>query len=155
MAQDRFVRDRVTKNDVVVVSVGGNDIALKPAFCTIVSMLLLMCCTTNDCLDNCTCGCAFPCDDCCCGCGFGCFSNCTAWPPGYGYFLHLFGTRIRTYVDNMTRKIRPKKILICMIYYPDETPGGSWADSVLGLLGYNNNPQVSWSNIIWFISLTT
>ena len=143
MAQDCFLRDHVTQNDIVVVSVGGNDIALKPALCTIFSMLLLMCCTTNDCLDNCTCGCALPCDDCCCGCGCGCLSSCIAWPPGYGYFVHLFGTRIRTYVDNMTRKNRPKKILICMIYYPDEAPGGSWADSVLGLLGYNHNPQVN------------
>ena len=150
MAQDRFLRDHVTKNDVVVVSVGGNDIALKPALCTIVSMLLLMCCTTNNCLDNCTCGCAFPCDDYCCGCGCGCFSNCTAWPPGYGYFLHLFGTRIRTYVDNMTQKNRPKKMLI------------SWWDSrgVMGgqcirVVGIQSQSTGEFVNYHRFISLPT
>jgi hypothetical protein len=28
-------------------------------------------------------------------------------------------------------KNRPKRILLCMIYYLDEQPGGSWADHVL------------------------
>ena len=39
----------------------------------------------------------------------------------------------------MARK--PKKILVCMIYYLDEKAGGSWADRVLSLLGYDANPS--------------
>lgn len=27
-----------------------------------------------------------------------------------------------------------------MIYFPDETPGGSWAETHLSALGYNSNP---------------
>ena len=32
-------------------------------------------------------------------------------------------------------------IVVCMIYYLDETPGGSWADRVLSLLGYDRDPS--------------
>jgi hypothetical protein len=44
LPQDRFIRDNITENDTLIVSVGGNDIALKPAPCTIVNMLLLARC---------------------------------------------------------------------------------------------------------------
>merc|ERR1711879_942062 len=35
----------------------------------------------------------------------------------------------------------PKKIVVCMIYYPDEAQTGSWADTSLGHLKYDNNPE--------------
>ena len=37
--QDRFLRDNIRPNDTLIVSVGGNDVALCPTPCTIVSML--------------------------------------------------------------------------------------------------------------------
>ena len=40
----------------------------------------------------------------------------------------------------LTAKTKPKTILVCMIYYPDETATASWAGPALGLLGYNANP---------------
>jgi hypothetical protein len=36
--QDRFVKEHITAEDVLVVSVGGNDIALAPSIGTILSM---------------------------------------------------------------------------------------------------------------------
>ena len=60
---------------------------------------------------------------------------------GYGYLLHLFGTRIQAFVTNLTSKQRPAKICVCMIYYPDEQTTGSWADPALAALGYNSNPK--------------
>merc|ERR1711916_268778 len=39
LAQDEFVRDHLTSDDVLVVSVGGNDIALSPSASTIRAML--------------------------------------------------------------------------------------------------------------------
>jgi hypothetical protein len=36
--QDRFLRDNISSEDVLIVSIGGNDIALRPTPCTIVSM---------------------------------------------------------------------------------------------------------------------
>lgn len=51
--QDNVIRDMIGEDDILVVSVGGNDIALKPNLCTILSMLSLICCTTNSCLRSC------------------------------------------------------------------------------------------------------
>ena len=55
--------------------------------------------------------------------------------------MHLFGTRVKTYLNNLTSKVRPKKIIICTIYYPSEKKSGGWADMPLKLLGYDSNPQ--------------
>ena len=139
-AQDKFIRDHVQENDIVVVSVGGNDIALKPSPCTAVNACLLAQCTPWTCLKH-ACGTALPCDDCFAGCVCSCASNLCAFPCGYGYFLHLFGTRAEAYLKNLVSKRKPKKIVICMIYYVDEKTTGSWADTTLGLLGYNSNPK--------------
>lgn len=48
--QDEFLRDHIDMNDVLVISIGGNDVALAPAPCTILSMLSLLCCSTTDCI---------------------------------------------------------------------------------------------------------
>jgi len=40
----------------------------------------------------------------------------------------------------LTAKTKPAKILVCMIYYPDETVSPGWANKALGFLGYNKNP---------------
>ena len=53
----------------------------------------------------------------------------------------FFKTRIEAYVKNLTAIHRPKKILVCMIYYPDENADGSWADATLAALGYDVNPR--------------
>ena len=71
LEQDNIIRDNINENDILVVSIGGNDIALRPSICTVISMLSLICCTTNSCLDSCANGCALPIDDCCCGFGTG------------------------------------------------------------------------------------
>ena len=31
LSQDEFVRDHIKKDDILIVSVGGNDVALKPS----------------------------------------------------------------------------------------------------------------------------
>eukprot|EP01052_Picozoa_sp_SAG31_P025656 SAG31_NODE_2261_length_6065_cov_2.303051_5_plen_289_part_00 len=41
LAQDAFIREHLTPADSVVISVGGNDIALSPTVRTVVNMLLL------------------------------------------------------------------------------------------------------------------
>lgn len=43
--QDRLIRDSMRAEDTLVVSVGGNDIAMMPSFCTIVNIASLVCCT--------------------------------------------------------------------------------------------------------------
>lgn len=67
-------------------------------------------------------------------------SNFCAFPFGMGYLIHLFGVRIQSLVSRLIAKTKPKLVLVCMIYFLDEKPGNSWAETVLRLLGYNSNP---------------
>ena len=49
--------------------------------------------------------------------------------------------RTQIYIEALTSKTRPKKILVCMIYYPGVDNVPSWANTALGALGYNQNPE--------------
>jgi hypothetical protein len=57
-----------------------------------------------------------------------------------GYMVHLFSVRIQSIISRMVAKKKPKLIVVCMIYFLDEKPGNSWAETVLNILGYNSNP---------------
>mmetsp|Transcript_32458 Transcript_32458/g.79042 ORF Transcript_32458/g.79042 Transcript_32458/m.79042 type:complete len:340 (+) Transcript_32458:186-1205(+) len=128
LPQDKFVRDHIGQDDVLVVSVGGNDIALKPTCCTAFNMAMLIFCSCTCCIE-CACGVGLPC---CCS---------PAFPMGLGHFLNLFKCKVEDYVRRIVVKRKPRKVVVCMIYYLDQKPGGSWADKVLGILGYNTNPK--------------
>lgn len=52
----------------------------------------------------------------------------------------VFTARTQKYIEALTSKTKPAKILVCMIYYPDENNTPSWANTSLGALGYNRNP---------------
>ena len=137
--QDRFIRDNMRSDDILVVSIGGNDVALAPTPCTIASICGILALPTQ-CIESGVSFCTCPMNDCCCGCGpslLSCFGTC---PPCLGYFRHLFGTRVQHYIEQLTAKTKPKKVLVCMIYYPDESPTPSWANGALGALNYNHNP---------------
>eukprot|EP00605_Chrysophyceae_sp_TOSAG23-4_P002980 GSChrysophyteH1.ASY1.ANO1.3283.1 assembled CDS len=145
--QDAFIKEHITGDDILVVSVGGNDIALKPNPCTIVNMLTLVKCVPYCCIEQ-ACGTAIPVNDCCCGCGPACLSNLTAFPLGIGYFIHLFKVRIQKYIENVigtsftgSSEAKARRVLVCMIYYPDEVADGSWADMTLSSLDYNKKPE--------------
>jgi hypothetical protein len=58
-----------------------------------------------------------------------------------GYLIHLFGTRVQLYIEKLTAKTKPKKVLVCMYYYLDENPTPSWAGAALACLGYNSKPS--------------
>jgi len=53
--QDEFLRDNIGKDDILLVSVGGNDIALRPSICTIASMAGLLCLPTTLVETGCSC----------------------------------------------------------------------------------------------------
>ncbi len=40
----------------------------------------------------------------------------------------------------MISKNKPKKIIICSLYFLDEKATGGWADKQLKFLGYDNDP---------------
>jgi hypothetical protein len=52
----------------------------------------------------------------------------------------MFGTRLEKYIEALTAKTKPAKILVCWIYFPDEANTPGWAGRALGALGYDTNP---------------
>lgn len=136
--QDEFIRDNVGEDDVLIVSIGGNDVALEPLLCTVCSVAGMVWCTPSICLE---CALACPpnqhCDPGCLCCGLpGCVGGLCGFPCGFGYMVDMMKNRVENYVKRLVSKQRPKKVLICMIYYPDVDGRGSWADTSLAALWY-------------------
>merc|ERR1711954_121188 len=106
MPQDEFILNNITENDTLVVSVGGNDIALKPIALTGINMVCLTRCMPTCCVKYFTCGCAPLC--CPWDCGhpgcLGCLQCCCACPVGAGYFFDMFKNRITRFVKSITAK---------------------------------------------------
>ena len=67
-------------------------------------------------------------------------SGLVGWPPGFGYLVDLFKNRVENYIIRLVAKTKPKKVLVCTIYYPEERASGGWADGALACLCYNINP---------------
>ena len=114
LKQDEFIRDTLTPDDYVLISVGGNDIAMAPTIATVVNVGLL---------------------------AFSPFW--LVWlglAPGYAYLVRWMGSMVVEYVGKLAAKRKPKKVVCCMIYFPDVTPSGGWADMTLGLLLYRRQP---------------
>merc|ERR1712083_1108471 len=116
LPQDEFIRNHITENDVLVVDVGGNDVALRPTAGVILNIAWLLYLTPTA------------------------FINVNL-APGLIYFIHMFRTRLRRYIERLIALRKPRKVIVCMLYFLDEQPGGSWADMVLGKLGYDSNPE--------------
>lgn len=118
LPQDKIIQEYITNNDVLIVSIGGNDIALKPSVKTIYNMLMMTYMNSTDMIKQ----------------GPG-----SAW--GMNYFIKMFKDDVEKYILKLIGNKKPKKIIVCMIYYPDQTETGSWADRTLGALNYNTNPE--------------
>jgi len=115
LAHDEFVRDNLQQDDIAIISVGGNDIALRPSIKTIANMIALL-------------------------------LQPLSWiesgsAVGLGHFVSLFKDKVEQYIQSVVVKHKPRLVVVCMIYFPDCQPGGSWADKTLRLLGYNSNPK--------------
>jgi len=115
LAQDAFVRSRISERDVLVVSCGGNDIALRPTLWTIVAMCVLLLCPK--------------------------WLIRTGWAPGLGHFVRLFRDGTRRYISSLVAECKPRAVVVCMLYYLDEKACGSWADTTLRAVGYDRDPS--------------
>jgi len=114
---DELVRDNIREKDILIVSVGGNDIALKPSASTLMNLLYVVMVASKENI-----------------------KNKTAW--GFQSLVELFGKRTEDYIKNITSKHVPHKILPCSIYYPCEVvESGGWANRALSLMGYNRDPE--------------
>jgi hypothetical protein len=110
LEQDKFIRDRVTADDIIIMSVGGNDVALSPTIATAVNMFLLNLSPH--------------------------WITSLGLAPGYRHFVNWFYEMVCSYISKLTKKGRPAKVVVNMIYYPDEQPTGGWADLTLSALLY-------------------
>lgn len=81
LAQDAFIREHITSADSLVLSLGGNDIALSPTLRTVVNMLLVT---------------RMP-----------AWLIKSGWAPGFGYFVRLFHGRLTRLVAELTTKQKP------------------------------------------------
>jgi len=114
LVQDAFIRDHIQQQDVLVVSVGGNDVALRPTAWTIASIAALLLSPR--------------------------WMIRKHWAPGFRHFVNMFKHDTRNLIEKVISVQRPKCVVACMYYYFDERPGGSWADYVLSKLGYDRDP---------------
>jgi hypothetical protein len=116
---DKFIRDNISADDILIVSVGANDIALNPTVATASHMTKLAWLTPLSSL-----------------------RKGNAW--SLGYFVNMFKDQIQAYVARLVEKQKPRAVIVCMIYYPLEAAASkqnSWADFPLKLLGYNRSPE--------------
>ena len=118
LPQDVFIASKLKKNDIVIVSVGGNDIALSPTISTIWNMALLVYLNSVETISK---------------------GPDHAW--GMNHFVDMFTKDLKDYLLRLISKTKPKKIIVCMIYFPDKKSTGGWADKTLGYLGYNTDPR--------------
>jgi hypothetical protein len=116
LEQDHFIRDHISENDYLVVSVGGNDVVLRPERATISNLQTLL--SASDVA-----------------------ASRAGTAVGMSHFLSMFGDRVQAYIETLLGQRKPRKVLVCMYYFPDEQQNGSWADPSLGLMGYNSDPS--------------
>lgn len=117
LGSDRFIRDNITENDVLVVSVGGNDVALRPSIKTIFNALSVL---TQSFI-----------------------TSETSKKLGTGHFINLFGEKTQEYIEKLLVKTKPKLVIVCMLYFLDENANAeSWAGMTLKALRYNSKPKI-------------
>jgi hypothetical protein len=115
LPHDCFIRDHLQPHDVLVVSIGGNDVVLKPTAGTIAAAASLLALPTTL-ID-------------------------LGLAPGFHHFQQMFKGEVTSYAQKLVEKCLPKAVLPCMIYFPDKRSGsGGWADSELRMMGYDLFP---------------
>jgi hypothetical protein len=120
LAQDVFIRDHITARDVLVVCVGGNDVALAPTLATVLNMVCAVWLNGRG----------------------GAPVRADGW--GMRHFTRgMFRTDMERYIAALTRVTKPRTVVVCMLYHPCVRRGAErgWADSVLRLLGYDGAPR--------------
>jgi len=116
LAQDAFVRDHLRPSDFVILSAGGNDIALRPTVATALNMVLA---TRSPAW----------------------LSRCGVW-PGLGYLVRFFCDGFAAMLRQIAHPSLRARALVCMIYYPQErSDRKSWASLALRALGYDSDPS--------------
>lgn len=115
---DEFIRDNITSEDILIVSVGANDIALSPTTATMRHMLQLSWLTSKASIEAGT-------------------------ASSLGHFRKMFKEQMEDYISRLASKQKPRAVIVCTIYYPllsSVSTQDSWADAQLQMLGYGRWP---------------
>ncbi|TKA65434.1 hypothetical protein B0A55_10600 [Friedmanniomyces simplex] len=118
LPHDEFIRDHIQPEDILIVSIGANDIALSPTASTMRHMFQLAWLTPLSSIERGT-------------------------ASSLAYFKHMFGDQTKNYIARLIKKRKPRVCVVCMIYYPLKAGAGvqpSWADTQLKALGYGRYP---------------
>ncbi|KAF2661011.1 hypothetical protein K491DRAFT_505221 [Lophiostoma macrostomum CBS 122681] len=118
LPQDTVIQKNMKQEDILIVSVGVNDIAMNPTCTTIMNLLKLAWFTPT--------------------------SQITKGKSRtLRYFEDIFGKQVQAYVNQLCALSKPRAVIVCMIYYPLEFRFGQrgWSDLSLALMGYNLRPK--------------
>ncbi|KAF1964625.1 hypothetical protein BU23DRAFT_561753 [Bimuria novae-zelandiae CBS 107.79] len=117
LPHDKFIQESIREDDILVASVGCNDIAMSPNFSTMWRMLALAYLTPSSSIAK---------------------GNAWCLP----HFADLFGRQTENYINRLCSRTKPRAIILCMIYFPLEAQYGQqgWADLPLKALGYSRDP---------------
>ena len=119
LPHDEFIRDNIQSQDILIVSIGANDIALSPTTATVRHMLQLAWVTSQKSIEQ-------------------------GSASSLAYFRNMFGSQIQAYISRLVSKQKPRAVVVCGIYYPLEASAStqsSWADTQLKMLGYGMYPS--------------
>lgn len=115
LPQDELIRDQIGPNDVLVVSLGGNDIALSPTISTVFAVLMNVYRGGN---------------------------------AGMSTLAKIFQSGLEQYISQLVSKQKPRLVIVCMVYFPDESSKSpSWASFTLRALRYDSRPDWLQSSI--------
>jgi len=118
LEHDEFIRDNITSQDILIVSIGANDIALSPTTATMRHMLQLAWLSSKKSIEQGT-------------------------ASSLKHFVQMFRDQTQAYIERLTAKQKPRAVIGCTIYFPLEagkSEEGSWADPQLKALGYGMYP---------------
>lgn len=108
--QDQFIRENITENDYLIVSVGGNDVIMAPTDATIAHLTALL----------------HP------------LASQQKKAEAFAYLKTIFKDRVQEYILSLTGGKKLKGILVSTSYFPDHDISG-WAKSGLTKLTYNTD----------------
>merc|ERR1719329_200721 len=112
-SHDVMIRDCLKPSDVIVTSLGGNDVALRPDGIT-------QQCIAQALMSE---------------------PGSSEYNHAVQHFVGMFKTQTEHFLQQLTAKTSPQIVVVCMLYYLDEKRGSGWCEGVLDMMGYNVLPS--------------
>lgn len=117
-SKESMVKNSLTHKDILIISIGGNDLSLKSNFELKLKLFEVFMKTTPEVIRK----------------------DIEIILP---QLVQLFKVEYKNYIEELVSKTKPKMIFLCAPYYPCKIKQESWASTVLSMVGYDNNPEKS------------